>query len=686
MLLIWTFVWCSNVIFGADLSDKIYDSFKKIYDNGISNDYIESAYWSKYSKDPFWDAFDDIDNMQMQLKVAWAQYIEDELAANNCSLSKKKIWWILYYYVPEFRAEIVRKMKTKGGDYKAENFIMDQSTIKKYCEEYFVCMKLVWYGGRDVRWLSAATSSDIATNCKEYFQRTYAIWEANEMRMQWVKKSRAWNDKFWNATTDDSPYDIMSDLNNIGVLLYEDSVEPLTPVFYNLPVFSNSTRSLLNSKQNLYVWVDNENYIRFDNKNIFWVAEWFDSWAGVMEIWWLNWNWWLVNLWNLNLWLNQDSSKNNSGTIVDDSELKDVKSAIEPSLPSTYNWNVSDIYDELIEWLWAKTTLNKWRLFYGNLCSDDEEEFEPEWNVEWDNSMMDGKYDLSVMSEEKYQEAIDYMMATIDQYVKLSEKTKIEVLDIAGDISRYNSAATPEQIDNAIEDIKNCRKSCEGLRRDQKASCKMMCTCKEWDSSEWGLFDPEKNAWLWPILMIKSCSIPGVDTKFSIWWKKIVSIEEWTEEIFWVVDKLSREWKLWIWTKQSNFLDSSTKEMKFSDLLSFSIDMEYENLLERLSETSQQYEEMNLKRNNKSWQSEYNISNSLNDKSHKNQYLIVWSNTSNQSLNSLDQIESSNADRYVSISDDLRKYLDQQGSLREYIKSYIEDMYKNAQVLYSKKG
>jgi len=39
----------------------------------------------------------------------------------------------------------------------------------------------------------------------------------------------------------------MSDLNNIGVFMYEDTTEPITPVFYNLPVFSNSAQSLLNN-------------------------------------------------------------------------------------------------------------------------------------------------------------------------------------------------------------------------------------------------------------------------------------------------------------------------------------------------------------------------------------------------------------------------------------------------------
>ena len=104
--------------FCFDLADELYSTFQKHYKLWHSESYLQSPYISTYSKDPFKDSFDDVANMSMQLKISWAEYVENLLKEEGCSLSQKKIWAILYYFVPEFKVDLVRTMKIWLWDYE----------------------------------------------------------------------------------------------------------------------------------------------------------------------------------------------------------------------------------------------------------------------------------------------------------------------------------------------------------------------------------------------------------------------------------------------------------------------------------------------------------------------------------------------------------------------------------------
>ncbi|MBR4633501.1 hypothetical protein IKO50_00630 [bacterium] len=52
-----------------------------------------------------------MEDKHMQLKIAGSQYVERQLSERGCYMSQKKVWSILYYFVPEFRAELARSLK-----------------------------------------------------------------------------------------------------------------------------------------------------------------------------------------------------------------------------------------------------------------------------------------------------------------------------------------------------------------------------------------------------------------------------------------------------------------------------------------------------------------------------------------------------------------------------------------------
>ena len=135
------FVWLFNQVFWFDLTEEITAKFQKYYNWWYSDDYLNAPYSSVYSKDPYWDNFGTIEDMNTQTKIAWVQSVENWLATQNgCSMNKHKLWWILYYFSPDFRADIARSMKMELGDASSWLYVYSSDKILEYCREYYKCV------------------------------------------------------------------------------------------------------------------------------------------------------------------------------------------------------------------------------------------------------------------------------------------------------------------------------------------------------------------------------------------------------------------------------------------------------------------------------------------------------------------------------------------------------------------
>lgn len=689
--------WIGIDTFWFDLSNELSSLFQK----WKPDSYMETAYQSNYSKDPFKDELEDIENMSMQVKMAWVDYIEKIIKQKNCSLSRKKIQSILYYYVKDFKEDLMKNLKEGLWEYDSSKFVMDEDKVESYCKDIYYCVE---YGNRSSFWdyrskvvsdlkeekITSSTPSHILSWCKEAFKRGYEEWQMDQQNKQQVEVSWLWSDKYWNSTTDDSPYDIMVDFWNIWKILYTDVQQPVTPVFYNLPMFSNSKKSMQNSQSQ---GKSSDNSLKSGND-----------------------------------WNNKGQSSNTNETSLEDSagdqwhggdfndwgntDWNNVWSSTNPTpLPFSYDvwWLVDeDIYDDLVEWLWSSSILQSNSLYYWSLCDPSEEEPEPtSANAPTILSIIENdenfEYDLSDVSVEEFEELVDYVKWAVDKYTSLPESKKEEIRAKAWDTSSFVNDVTPSQIEATAKRIKNCYSSCEWLRADQYASCVIMCTCWEIDSP---IFNPETTPWLWPIFKIRFCAVPGVNNKFSVWWKRIISIEEGVKEIYGVVDKLSREWKLWMWTQQYNFLDSSTKKMNMANTIAFSIDIEFVDMSDNEPKHSQQYEEKKAESRNKTWQRSYHIANDLDNPVLKNKYRIIsnwnitkdfsatanadWARQSENNLNTTQSLvndpgQDSSASRYSNLSQILSRWLDQQWNLWIQTYDYINQLDEDARMLYSKK-
>lgn len=665
--IIWVVVivsfWLQSQIFGFDLLSEISTKIQK-FSILSSDDYLNASYESNYSRDPFWDVLKNMENMNNQLKKSGINQVRDVLDRKGCSISNKKIWWILYYFVPEFRSDIARSLKMELWNASNQDFIMDKNQISVYCEEYYVCEKRT--ENKDLNIITAWTSEDIMTNCKEFFERAYYEWYAKEKRIQNVQKSWIWSDKYRNASVEDSPYDIMVDLSTIWRLFFEDSQPAIQPVFYYLPIFKNSKNQLSNDKKS-------------------------------------DWIWWISGWWDVSLGNNAERTFALSGSMESDfSNSFNQLVILDNQALSGYDLVNSDNYDDLIEGLWWVKLKNS--LFNGRMCVDENVDQGQENQTTKNNSVLDNLPE-SNLSDEEYQEVVKYLESSVDKYTSIPEEKLNEIKNNIWDVNRFDSAVSESQLENMANEIKSCWKWCEWLPIDQKASCMLMCSCWQINSP---IFDPKSNPWLWPVFMIRFCTIPAVDMKFSVGWRKIISIEEWVKEIYAVVDKLSREWKLWMWTQQYNFLDSTTKKINIAKTFAFTIDVEWVDIAENLTNYSEHYRKFITKKNNKLWQQYNNISNSLEDPTLKNNYRLVGS--SSEIINDywayadadavrnakenleiqiwpfIDQSEDAIADRFASISLDIDNWTVQQAWFWISILNYIQDLDKYSKLLYSKKG
>lgn len=672
MFSFWLFFWLINLTIWFNLIDEI-SWFMKKNNWDSSKIYQETFYSSNLSKDPYWEAIKNIKHQSVQQKISWTEYIEKVLSENGCStLSQKKIWAILYYYVPEFKSDLAMNLKKDLGEFNSKNFIVDHNKVKDYCYEYFNCItwaKTIW----EIRNISHYTPNDTETSCKEFFQENYKKWQRNKQREQNVQTAQLWFDKYRNSTTDDSPYDIMVDFWNVWKLLYQEVENPITPVSYRLPIFSNSVNSLKEHEKDNSTPINpikggtEQNYPSYGGSNPYSPTE-----EGI------------------------DPNEPTEGS----SDPNDPNGQSSDPNP-TSNPNLSNIewLNDYLLWLF---NLQNNTTYYGNKCEGNNPE--PEENYFNQFFYQNSPTENLNLTDEEYEDLVEYMQKSVDDYLALTEEQKEEISKHTWNPNSYINNTSPSDLEDIANQIKNCFQSCDGLRFDQKASCMMMCACWEINSP---IFDPNKTPWLWPILMIRFCTVPWINHNFSIWWRKIMSIEEWISEIYWVVDKLSREWKLWIRTQQYNFLDSTTKKTKISNTVAFTINVELANIRDYKPKQSTQYKTKKATDRNETLQATYHISNDLENPVQKNRYILIndnwnigndFSSITNTAANKskksqlsvssytpINQNANADASRYNDTIESLHRRVDQQWHLWSEISNYINELDKEAKMLYAKK-
>jgi hypothetical protein len=207
-----------NMSFDSNIADHL----NKIIATREQKSYLERSYEASFPADPFGAIVEEIQNQKNELIIGGISEIATQLQMKGCSLTQKKISNILYYFEDSFRANMGTQIAKKSNQF------MDarpaDGAAEKACVEFNQC----YYGNGNFK-------GDVMTDCKEKFQAWYREGSARKERFQTVKTAQVGQDKYWNSSLEDSPFDLMYDMSAISKILFESVQEPYQLAFYHLP-------------------------------------------------------------------------------------------------------------------------------------------------------------------------------------------------------------------------------------------------------------------------------------------------------------------------------------------------------------------------------------------------------------------------------------------------------------------
>ena len=497
------------------------------------------AWANKFTTDIFWDNASKYKVKNQSKALFWLESVKGVLKSRypNCNIKEKYLLGILFYtswtwiYI---RDEIIKSVPS-----------WQWPTIKdrdKWCEQLTVCM--LW-----------ANKNLTNTTCDEEVRNAYFDWTEVKRRNLELEESNLWTEKYYNGTLDDSSYDIFYDMWQLAKIFYED-VKPVTStsvIFYKMPQFGNWSKGSW--------WGDDG-----DDGNAKWQTNgwWKQNQQGQPGQWWGGsqwqpsewWEWnqqWQPDQWWWKKWWNSFPS------ITDDDEINNlINNGTEEQRTVTNDWNTAYINKCVVSW--------SPKLEEAYLEAEEEEDEESDWDTP-------SPFELS---EEYIDELLNDIIENGDK-LKIQPKAPFtwENLREPDDVPWGDWASDdPGVIDELRKELQSCVDKCDWMRFDEKAICKAKCLCSEYASKALPKDTTYQFLQEWA-LRIRICTIPSKPVVVSTSTKYVISIETILAEIRDVVKGLFTSWELTPKMKKQEWLDTSMNNIKFSDIVSFNIWMQF---------------------------------------------------------------------------------------------------------------
>jgi hypothetical protein len=192
------------------------------------NAYLKQAYSADFSKNPFETAMESVSLLRNEPVVAGIQYIKAQLQKQSCSLSQRNIVTIVSYFRPDFSALFSSQLIQNTN--KTPSLVIDKATAFKACQKFNECFPPNTY----------KADGDIWNMCEKFFTNWYAEGLKEKTRSQAIDTVQMGEDKYWNSSLEDSPYDVMYDISAVSKVLFESVQAPVEMAFYHYPNFSAS--------------------------------------------------------------------------------------------------------------------------------------------------------------------------------------------------------------------------------------------------------------------------------------------------------------------------------------------------------------------------------------------------------------------------------------------------------------
>ncbi len=489
---------------------------------------------NKFTTDIFWDNAAKYRVKKQTKSLFGLEAVKGRIRSTfpNCDIKEKHLLWILFFtnwtwvYLKE---EIIKTIPQ--GQWPTRD---DQ---EKWCEALSKCM--------------LGNPNFYNVTCDWFVRDAYFDGVNLKERLTTMEESNLWAEKYYNWTLDDSTYDIFYDIGQLGKIFYEDvaPVKDTSVIFYRMPQF--------NYWSNWGDWWSDGRGPAANQKN-WWTA------TPKVNAWWAK----VVTPWT-NWWTQSPSSTttqtptptrnggNSIPSITEDDEINALlNNDPQEQATLTNEGNIAYINKCVVSW---SPKLEEAYLAAEEAEEDDEEAPSP---FELTEEYIDELTDDIIKNSNKL---------TIKAETPLTGENKKEQWDFPGKLWASTSTAV---IDELRKQLQGCLDKCDSLRFDERAVCKVKCLC--WEYSSKALPEKTKLKFLeeWA-LRIRICNIPSKAVVVSTSTKSVISVETIIAEIHDTLKALFESWELTPKMKKQEWLDTSMNNIKFSDVVSFNIWMQF---------------------------------------------------------------------------------------------------------------
>ncbi len=412
----------------------------------------------------------------------------------SCSLSDEEISAVLFFTNKSFARELRKSL--------------DQENLPKRSLYESICKKLT----ACIEWKS---SSNLNKRCEDIVNEAYDLGVKEQSRKFLIEESNLWKDKYQNGNIEDSAYDLMYDIGQVGKILFDDTKAPTQILFYRLPTF-NAQSSSTN-------WIQTSYSLHWQSENSWNQGNHSSSYSVQGRV--TNWQW-------------ASTNQTTQGVSADPLISQFIQGK---------NWT-------------STTTVIRDKAFV-NYCV-----IVGSLRVqELQNKIIDAPWTdpLSISVEE--------LDKTVNDILKNSNTIKqitIPGLQQGQEWSQSQVPADMNLLNDLKEQLESCTKKCDGLRRDERQVCKLQCLCKEYTSPAL-----EKNTkfqfleeWAFKL---RICTIPSKVVLVNTRSKALYTIESILREIQDSINGLYESGELTAKTKTKEFFDTSLSKYKFSKNISF---------------------------------------------------------------------------------------------------------------------
>jgi hypothetical protein len=468
-------------------------------------------------------------------------------------------------------------------------------TLISSCTKLINCATKWWVAKKDLydydkQQKQSYLSNEWFVNCKNYATTAYTRNLSTIKTSITLASTNAWSEIYANGTLDDSPYDLLIDIQNIGDILFANNQQTEKTIFYTFP-----NNSVAWFQAIPFAWGGN-------NSTPFPSAIQVSGWNKNNNLT----QWSLINK---NITRPTQSWNTTPKNIVDTTSLSD--SSIKNELSKT---SLND-ESEIIKPIYINTTdtrIDNWIIDnFSCLSPTNNTSISPQTNNSINtisNNIIPSSISQSNQPINTF--SINNNSASNTQPPPPTFNTNTPyyspVVNSSTDpINTVWDFSAPSDYEKSAAAIESCTNKCTSLPAADKAMCIAKCMCGTTSSKDW-------------LFSLSICTIPSKKQDI-VSSKPVKSIEEIITEINNVLGNLKDSGQMMKHTKTKGFLDTSLSKIKLHKIFAFDINIAFKPILDnkprRLQDAVAENESDTLMRWNYS---------STDIKNEKNKYATLW--------------------------------------------------------------